>query len=83
MPHAVRDVLAALLSNLAAALLGMARDAAFQISVTGAQEKTALLWQEAVAEARGHDAPTHILKTQPGVLPNGINLSDSVENEFF
>ena len=25
---------------------------------------------------------THILKTQLGVLPSGINLSDSVENEF-
>jgi serine/threonine-protein kinase HipA len=26
---------------------------------------------------------THILKTQLGVLPNGIDLTDSVENEFF
>lgn len=26
---------------------------------------------------------SHILKTQLGQLPNGINLSDSVENEFF
>ena len=26
---------------------------------------------------------SHILKTQLGQLPNGVNLSDSVENEFF
>lgn len=31
----------------------------------------------------GTTATTHILKPQMGRLPNGIDLSNSVENEFF
>ncbi len=53
-------------------------------SVAGAQEKTALLflkgrWYKPLATT----ATTHILKPQIGQLPNGIDLSYSVENEFF
>ena len=70
------------LRNLATAPLGI-NDDDFRISLAGAQEKTALLkrdgdWIRPV----GITPTTHILKTQLGVLPNGINLSDSVENEF-
>ncbi|MCE8005406.1 type II toxin-antitoxin system HipA family toxin [Aestuariivita sp.] len=70
------------LRNLATAPLGI-EDDDFRISLAGAQEKTALLrkdgdWIRPV----GMTPTTHILKTQLGVLPNGINLSDSVENEF-
>ncbi len=71
-----------MLRNLATAPLGI-EDDDFRISLAGAQEKTALLrkdgdWIRPV----GMTPTTHILKTQLGELPNGINLSDSVENEF-
>jgi serine/threonine-protein kinase HipA len=72
-----------LVKNLAAAPLGMGEDEDFRISIAGAQEKTALLrrngkWYKPV----GSTATTHILKPQIGRLPNGIDLSNSVENEF-
>ncbi|WP_138471244.1 type II toxin-antitoxin system HipA family toxin [Poseidonocella sp. HB161398] len=75
--------IAALLRNLAAAPLGLDREDDFRISIAGAQEKTALLRHEGQwLKPAGMTPTTHILKTQLGVLPNGINLSDSVENEF-
>jgi serine/threonine-protein kinase HipA len=72
-----------IIQNLAAAPLGMGEDDAFRISIAGAQEKTALLrrdgkWYKPV----GTTATTHILKPQIGRLPNGIDLSNSVENEY-
>ena len=72
-----------IVQNLAAAPLGMGEDEDFRISIAGAQEKTALLrhdgkWYKPV----GSTATTHILKPQIGRLPNGIDLSNSVENEF-
>jgi len=72
-----------LIQNLAAAPLGLGEDRDFRISIAGAQEKTALLrhdgkWYKPV----GSTATTHILKPQIGRLPNGIDLSNSVENEF-
>jgi serine/threonine-protein kinase HipA len=72
-----------IIQNLAAAPLGMGEDEDFRISIAGAQEKTALLrrdgkWYKPV----GSTATTHILKPQIGRLPNGIDLSNSVENEF-
>jgi serine/threonine-protein kinase HipA len=75
--------MAVLIGNLAAAPLGMDEDADFRISIAGAQEKTALLrkggsWFKPVGTA----ATTHILKPQIGRLPNGIDLSNSVENEY-
>ena len=77
------DEVAAIINNLAAAPLGMGDDEDFRISIAGAQEKTALLrkdkkwYKPAVATAT-----THILKPQIGQLPNGIDLSGSVENEY-
>ncbi|WBL34388.1 type II toxin-antitoxin system HipA family toxin [Sinirhodobacter sp. HNIBRBA609] len=76
--------IAALLRNLASAPLGLDEDDDFRISIAGAQEKTALLrHNDEWIRPSGLTPTTHILKTQLGVLPNGINLSDSVENEFF
>lgn len=76
--------IAAMLRNLASAPLGLDEDDDFRISIAGAQEKTALLRHDGEwIRPSGLTPTTHILKTQLGVLPNGINLSDSVENEFF
>ncbi len=78
------DEVAVIVNNLASAPLGMSEDEDFRISIAGAQEKTALLrkdgqWFKPV----GTTATTHILKPQIGQLPNGIDLSNSVENEYF
>ncbi len=73
-----------ILKGLSQAPLGLHTDDAFRISVAGAQEKTALLWHEGSwLKPHGTTPTTHILKTQIGELPNGIDLSDSVENEFY
>lgn len=72
------------LKGLSQAPLGLSRDDDFRISVAGAQEKTALLWHDGVwKKPHGTTPTTHIFKTQIGQLPNGIDLSDSVENEFY
>ncbi|MGU3575608.1 type II toxin-antitoxin system HipA family toxin [Brucellaceae bacterium C25G] len=74
----------AILNNLALAPLGLDRDRDFRISVAGAQEKTALLrYQERWFKPFGITPTTHIFKTQIGTLPNGIDLTNSVENEFY
>jgi serine/threonine-protein kinase HipA len=74
----------ALLINLARAPLGLDREQDFRISVAGAQEKTALLRYEGKwLKPRGTTPTTHILKTQIGTLPNGMDLSNSVENEYY
>lgn len=73
-----------LLNNLARAPLGLDREHDFRISVAGAQEKTALLFHEGKwHRPYGTTPTTHIFKTQIGQLPNGIDLSNSVENEFY
>ncbi len=73
-----------MLRGLAQAPLGLSRDDDFRISIAGTQEKTALLRHEGHwLRPRGATATTHILKPQIGRLPNGIDLSDSVENEFY
>ena len=76
--------IAKLLNNLASNPLGLGPDDDFRISIAGAQEKTALLrrkgrWQKPL----GATPTTHIFKPQIGKLPNGIDLSNSVENEYF
>lgn len=73
-----------LLKSLAQAPLGLSRDDDFRISVAGAQEKTALLRLDGQwLKPHGSTPTTHLFKTQIGKLPNGIDLSDSVENEFY
>jgi len=73
-----------LLKNLARAPLGLDQNQEFRISVAGAQEKTALLLHDGQwFKPHGSTPTTHILKTQIGTLPNGIDLSNSVENEFY
>lgn len=73
-----------ILNGLSEAPLGLASDDAFRISVAGAQEKTALLWHEGRwIKPHGTTPTTHLIKTQIGKLPGGIDLSDSVENEYY
>jgi len=73
-----------LLNNLVRVPLGLDRDQDFRISVAGAQEKTALLrYAGQWLKPHGTTPTTHILKTQIGTLPNGIDLSNSVENEYY
>lgn len=75
------------LANLARAPLGLDLEQEFRISVAGAQEKTALLWQDGRWKRPvGTTATTHILKPQLGQIPTPsgiIDLSDSVENEHY
>lgn len=76
--------IAHILANLAAAPLGLEPHDAFRISIAGAQEKTALLWwDDRWQKPIGTTPTTHIFKPQIGQLPNGIDLSNSVENEHF
>jgi len=73
-----------ILNGLSQAPLGLTRDDGFRISVAGAQEKTALLWHNGQwIKPHGTTPTTHLIKTQIGKLPDGINLSDSVENEYY
>jgi serine/threonine-protein kinase HipA len=73
----------AILKGLARAPLGLDRDNDFRVSVPGVQEKTALLLHDGRwLKPHGATPTTHILKTQIGAL-NGVNLSNSVENEFY
>ncbi len=73
---------ATLLGDLKRSPLGIHGDQDFRISLAGAQEKTALLyWKNAWHLPHGTTPTTHILKPQIGRLPNGIDLSQSVENE--
>ena len=73
-----------LLQNLAKAPLGLEREQDFRISVAGAQEKTALLFSDRKWwKPHGTTPTTHIFKTQIGTLLNGLDLSNSVENEYY
>lgn len=73
-----------LLGSLAQSPLGLSREDDFRISVAGAQEKTALLWHEGRwLKPRGTTPTTHIFKTRIGTLPNGVDLSNSIENEYY
>ncbi|MGH9523756.1 MAG: HipA domain-containing protein, partial [Terriglobales bacterium] len=81
--HISDEEIAYILKNLASAPLGITEDESFRISIAGAQEKTALLWwNQSWHKPRGTTATTHILKPSIGELPNGIDLTDSVENEY-
>ena len=73
-----------ILNGLSQAPLGLTRDDGFRISIAGAQEKTALLWHNGQwIKPHGTTPTTHLFKTQIGKLPDGIDLSDSVENEYY
>jgi serine/threonine-protein kinase HipA len=76
--------IAEIVGNLARNPLGIGADQEFRISLAGAQEKTALLyWKDKWYVPHGTTATTHIIKPQIGHLPNGIDLTNSVENEHF
>ena len=82
VPVSEREI-AAILDNLATAPLGITEDESFRISIAGAQEKTALLrWNDRWCKPRGTTATTHIFKPSIGKLPNGVDLTASVENEY-
>lgn len=73
-----------LLNGLAQAPLGLSRDDGFRISMAGAQEKTALLRHKGRwLKPHGTTPTSHIFKKQIGRLPNGLDLSNSVENEYY
>jgi serine/threonine-protein kinase HipA len=77
------DYIAGKIGDLNATPLGVDEDEEFRISLAGAQEKTAfLLWNDRWHVPHGTTATTHIMKPQIGMLPSGINLSHSVENEY-
>lgn len=76
--------IAEIIQNLARAPLGLDSDDGFRISVAGAQEKTALLYHNGQwLKPTGTTPTTHLLKPQIGELPNHIDLSNSVENEYY
>jgi serine/threonine-protein kinase HipA len=81
-PIAEREI-AERINDLSRNPLGISDDdRQFRISIAGAQEKTALLyWKDNWYVPHGTTATTHILKPQIGRLPDGIDLSNSVENE--
>ncbi|WP_281709335.1 HipA N-terminal domain-containing protein [Phaeobacter italicus] len=73
-----------MLQDLAQTPLGIRSEQDFRISVAGAQEKTALLFHEGQwVLPTGTTPTTHILKPAIGRLPNGMDLTDSIENEHF
>lgn len=75
--------IARILANLASAPLGLEPDDDFRISIAGAQEKTAFLNRDGQwFRPLGATPTTHIFKPQIGQLPNGLDLSHSVENEY-
>jgi serine/threonine-protein kinase HipA len=77
------DYIARKIGDLNTTPLGVDEDEEFRISLAGAQEKTAfLLWNDKWHVPHGTTATTHIMKPQIGMLPSGIDLSHSVENEY-
>ncbi|WP_216825450.1 type II toxin-antitoxin system HipA family toxin [Kiloniella sp. EL199] len=72
-----------ILKDLDVAPLGIRNDHDFRISVAGAQDKTALFYHEGQwVRPSGTTPTTHIIKPQIGRLSNGMDLSNSVENEY-
>lgn len=73
-----------LLKTSGTATFGAAEvDDDFRLSIAGAQEKTALLFHESRwCRPHGATPSTHILKLPLGMLPSGVDLRTSVENEW-
>ncbi len=62
---------------------GQGDDDGFRISLAGAQEKSALCWHQGRwCLPQGSTPTTHIFKLPMGMLPQGIDLTTSVENEW-
>ncbi|MFT0892766.1 type II toxin-antitoxin system HipA family toxin [Pseudochelatococcus sp. G4_1912] len=82
--HPISDEeIARKIADLKSAPLGMDENEDFRISIAGAQEKTALLYHDGKWQLPiGTTATTHIIKPQIGEIPNGLDLSNSVENEY-
>ena len=77
------DEMAGKIRELAMAPLGVTGDDEFRISIAGAQDKTAFLyWKDKWHIPHGATATTHIMKPQIGRLAEGIDLTQSVENEY-
>ena len=78
------EQIATILTNFDENPLGIRSEHDFRISVAGAQNKTALLYHGGQwVKPTGTTPTTHIVKPQIGRLPNGMDLSNSVENEYF
>jgi serine/threonine-protein kinase HipA len=76
--------IAGTLRSLSTMPLGIDPEAPFRISLAGAQEKTAYLKHEDVwLRPTGLTPTTHIFKRPMGIVGGGLDLSGSVENEFF
>jgi serine/threonine-protein kinase HipA len=77
--------IADIIRNLATTPLGIQPDGEreFRISIAGAQEKTAFLWNDGWCLPQGSTPTTHIFKPQLGELPNGLDMTRSVQNEYF
>jgi serine/threonine-protein kinase HipA len=74
---------ATIIRGLERSPLGLDADEDFRISLAGAQEKTALLYHQGKwRKPVGTTPTTHILKPAIGQLPNGLDMTHSVENEF-
>ena len=72
-----------LLQALDVTPLGIRRENNLRISIAGAQQKTALLFNDGRwIKPSGSTPTTHIIKPQIGSLSNGMDLSKSVENEY-
>jgi serine/threonine-protein kinase HipA len=55
----------------------------FRVSIAGAQEKTAFLWHRGRWHRPRAATPTsHVFKLPIGAVAGGVDLSDSVENEW-
>lgn len=75
--------IASTIRDLAVSPLGLGPDNAFRISLAGAQEKTAYLYHDGVwMKPVGMTPTTHIFKRRMGVVAKGIDMTDSVENEW-
>ena len=76
--------IAEMLNNLSTLPLGIGPSEDFRITLAGAQEKTALLfWKDKWHIPEQASPTTHIIKPEIGILNNGLNLTQSVDNEFF
>ncbi|MBL8518741.1 MAG: type II toxin-antitoxin system HipA family toxin [Betaproteobacteria bacterium] len=85
MTELTEQEVAAILRNVPVSgrLQDDANEDAFRISIAGMQEKTALIWhRDRWHMPKGATPTTHILKLPLGLLPQGVDLGTSVENEW-